>query len=133
MYLATHEGEPPTGDLHPQTHAHAGRTPLRRGEAQRRPTATVGPASRRTLGVSLDNFLVLPNKGAGIMEFTEDLLKRIAGHIASLRLQFGLIRAVLIQMGTNPDEFDKITRQALEGPTFQKARDLVLEELWGGH
>jgi len=26
MYLATHEGEPPTGDLHPHTHAHAGRT-----------------------------------------------------------------------------------------------------------
>src|SRR5712692_1113786 len=26
MYLATHEGEPPTGDFHPQTHAHAGRT-----------------------------------------------------------------------------------------------------------
>src|SRR5262245_5509408 len=27
MYLATHEGEPPTGDFHPHTHAHAGRTP----------------------------------------------------------------------------------------------------------
>src|SRR5215510_6566164 len=27
MYLAMHEGEPPTGDLHPHTHAHAGRTP----------------------------------------------------------------------------------------------------------
>jgi len=27
MYLATHEGEPPTGVLHPHTHAHAGRTP----------------------------------------------------------------------------------------------------------
>ena len=26
MYLATHEGEPPTGDFHPHTHAHAGRT-----------------------------------------------------------------------------------------------------------
>src|SRR5215831_12245123 len=26
MYRATHEGEPPTGDLHPHTHAHAGRT-----------------------------------------------------------------------------------------------------------
>ena len=25
-YLATHEGEPPTGGLHPHTHAHAGRT-----------------------------------------------------------------------------------------------------------
>jgi len=27
MYRVTHEGEPPTGDLHPHTHAHAGRTP----------------------------------------------------------------------------------------------------------
>ena len=26
MYFATHEGEPPTGDFHPHTHAHAGRT-----------------------------------------------------------------------------------------------------------
>ena len=28
MYLVTHEGEPPTGDLHPHTHAHAGRTTI---------------------------------------------------------------------------------------------------------
>jgi len=27
MYLTTHEGEPPTGDFHPHTHAPAGRTP----------------------------------------------------------------------------------------------------------
>ena len=35
MYLAMHEGEPPTGDLHPHPHAHAGRTP--RDEADNRP------------------------------------------------------------------------------------------------
>ena len=27
MYALAHEGEPPTGDFHPHTHAHAGRTP----------------------------------------------------------------------------------------------------------
>src|SRR5262245_52986313 len=27
MYACAHEGEPPTGDFHPHTHAHAGRTP----------------------------------------------------------------------------------------------------------
>ena len=39
MYPAIHEGEPPTGDLHPHTHAHAGRTPL--VPPHRRPLATL--------------------------------------------------------------------------------------------
>jgi len=37
MYLATHESEPPTGDFHPYTHAHAGRTQSRARD--RRPLA----------------------------------------------------------------------------------------------
>ncbi|MBI3249087.1 MAG: hypothetical protein HYZ50_21500 [Deltaproteobacteria bacterium] len=67
------------------------------------------------------------------MELTEDVLRRIAGHIASLRLQFSLIREVLIDLGTDQTEFDRITRHhTLEGAEFQKARDLVLEQLRGG-
>ncbi len=37
MYLVPHEGEPPTGDLHPHTHAHAGRTQSLAGDALQPP------------------------------------------------------------------------------------------------
>jgi predicted RecB family nuclease len=61
MYLATHEGEPPTGDLHPHTHAHAGRT--QRRARDRRPRAVWtererprwgGGPRRVALGAELD-------------------------------------------------------------------------------
>jgi hypothetical protein len=85
------------------------------------------------LDVFLGNFLTLSNTGESLMELTEEMLKRIAGNIADLRLKFGLVREVLIQMGANQKELDRITNQVLEGPEFQKARDLVLEQLRGGH
>lgn len=68
------------------------------------------------------------------MELTEEMLKRIAGQIAELRIQYSLIREVLIQMGAaNASELDRVTREAIQGPVFQQARDLVLEALRGGH
>ena len=67
------------------------------------------------------------------MELTEEMLKRIANQFADLRLRYSLIREVLIQMGANSDELDRIARQATEGPVFQKACALALEQLRGGH
>src|SRR5262245_57420608 len=43
-----HEGEPPTGDLHPHTHAPAGRTPGRARD--RRPVAVWNERERSRLG-----------------------------------------------------------------------------------
>src|SRR5262245_32611379 len=48
MYACAHEGKPPTGDLHPHTHAHAGRTPSRARD--RRPVADWDELGRTRLG-----------------------------------------------------------------------------------
>lgn len=67
------------------------------------------------------------------MEFTEEMLKRIATQLADLRLRFSLLREVLIQMGAKPQELDRVMNQALHEPEFQKLRDQLLEQLRGGH
>lgn len=67
------------------------------------------------------------------MELTEDMLGRIAGSIADLRLRFSLLREALIQMGAKSEELDQVMDQALRGPDFQQARALVLEALRDGH
>jgi hypothetical protein len=67
------------------------------------------------------------------MELTEEMLKRIAGNIADLRVKFMLVQEVLVQMGADREALDKVMNQALDGPEFQKARDLVLEQLRGDY
>ena len=67
------------------------------------------------------------------MEFTEEMLQRIAAQIADLRFKFSLVREVLIQMGAKPQELDRVMDQALHGPEFQQALALVVEALRGGH
>jgi hypothetical protein len=67
------------------------------------------------------------------MELSEDMLKRIASEITELRLQFGLMREVVIQLGAKPGELDRIMNEVLHGPVFQQAHALVLEKLRGGH
>jgi hypothetical protein len=48
MYFAMHEGEPPTGDLHPHTHAHAGRTQER--APYRCPVADAAESEKQRFG-----------------------------------------------------------------------------------
>ena len=68
------------------------------------------------------------------MEFTEEMLRRIAGQLASLQLKFAIVRALLIQRGANGAELDKLLNQSLAGPEFEQARTAILENLSGqGH
>lgn len=67
------------------------------------------------------------------MELTDKMLIRIAGQITELRIQYTIMRQVLIQSGANAQELDRVTTQALHGTEFQKALALVVEALRGGH
>jgi hypothetical protein len=67
------------------------------------------------------------------MELTEEMLKRIAGNIADLRIKVMLLQEVVVQMGADREALEKIANQTLDGPEFQKARDLVLEQLRGDY
>jgi hypothetical protein len=67
------------------------------------------------------------------MEFTEDMLRRIANNIADLRLKFSLAREVLVQIGAYPETMDRVMAETIETPDFQQLRDQVYEQLKGGH
>jgi hypothetical protein len=67
------------------------------------------------------------------MEFTDDMLKRIANSIADLRFKFSITREVLIEMGAYTEVTDKAISEATDTPLFQQFRDQVFEQLKGGH
>jgi hypothetical protein len=67
------------------------------------------------------------------MEFTEDILKRIADNLADLRLRVSLLEQIVAQHHPESEEFEEVVRQATETPDFQQFRTQVLEQLKGSH
>ena len=67
------------------------------------------------------------------MEFTEDMLRRIADHLADLRLRVSLMGQMITQYSPASEEFEKVVQQATETPDFHLFRTQVLEQLRGGH
>jgi hypothetical protein len=67
------------------------------------------------------------------MEFTEDMLVRIADNLADLRLRVSLMGQIIAQHHPESEEFEEIVKQAIETPDFQQFRAQVLEQLKGGH
>ena len=67
------------------------------------------------------------------MEFTEDLLRRIADNFADLRLRVSLLGQMVTQHSPASEEFEEVVQQATETPDFRLFRTQVLEQLKGGH
>jgi hypothetical protein len=85
-------------------------------------------------GTALDVSTSFTLKGESVMEFTEEVLERIAGQLASLQLKFAIVRSLLIQRGASEAGLDQLLNQSLAGPEFEQARTAILEYLHGqGH
>ena len=61
------------------------------------------------------------------MEFTEDMLQRIAHNIADLKLRVSIVGHLVTQ------EIENVVKEAMESPDFQLFRNQIFEQLKGGH
>ena len=66
------------------------------------------------------------------MELTEDMLRRIANNIGSLKLRLDLLQQILTQRGEKLEEFEKLEREA-DSPELRRICDEIFEQLKGDH
>jgi len=66
------------------------------------------------------------------MEMTDDMLRRIANRIVDLWSHTRALEIILVeQLGRNPQELERLLKEARESPEFQSWRDQVFQELKG--
>jgi hypothetical protein len=66
------------------------------------------------------------------MELTEDMLRRIANNLGSLKLRLDLLQQLLTQRGEKLEEFEKLEREA-DSPELRRICDEIFEQLKGDH
>jgi hypothetical protein len=66
------------------------------------------------------------------MELTEDMLRRIANNLGSLKLRLDLLQQMLTQRGEKVEEFEKLEREA-DSPELRRICDEIFEQLKGDH
>jgi len=66
------------------------------------------------------------------MELTEDMLRRIANNLGSLKLRLDLLQQMLTQRGEKLEEFEKLEREA-DSPELRRICDEIFEQLKGNH
>lgn len=66
------------------------------------------------------------------MELTEDMLRRIANNLGSLKLRLDLLQQILTQRGEKFEEFEKLEREA-DSPELRRICDEIFEQLKGDH
>ena len=66
------------------------------------------------------------------MELTEDMLRRIANNLGSLKLRLDLLQQMLTQRGEKLEECEKLEREA-DSPELRRICDEIFEQLKGNH
>jgi hypothetical protein len=66
------------------------------------------------------------------MELTEDMLRRIANNLGSLKLRLDLLQQLLTQRGEKFEEFEELEREA-DSPELRRICDEIFEQLKGDH
>jgi hypothetical protein len=68
------------------------------------------------------------------MELTDDTLRRLMNVIGDLWCKTHALEIIVIeQLGRNPQELERLLKEARESPEFQSWRDQVSEQLKGNH
>lgn len=65
------------------------------------------------------------------MEFTEDLLRRIADTIADAYTQTSAVQIILGRLGRNPRELTDLIEEVRKSPHYQMVCDEIFEKLKG--
>jgi len=66
------------------------------------------------------------------MELTEDMLRRIANNMGSLKLRLDLLQQMLTQRGEKFEAFEKLEQEA-DSPELRRICDEIFEQLKGGY
>ena len=67
-----------------------------------------------------------------MIKLTEDMLRRIANNLGSLKLRLDLLQQMLTQRGAKLEEFEKLEREA-DSPELRRICDEIFEQLKGDH
>ena len=68
------------------------------------------------------------------MELTDDRLRRLMNVIDDLWCKTRALEIIVVeQLGRNPQELERLLKEARESPEFQSWRDQVFEQLKGDH
>lgn len=67
------------------------------------------------------------------MEFTEDMLRRIAFNIADLKVRVSLVGHLIAQESPVAQQFERVVQEAVGTPDFHILHTQIFEQLKGGH
>ena len=68
------------------------------------------------------------------MELTDDTLRRLMNVISDLWCKTQALEIIVVeQLGRNPQELERLLKEARQSPEFQSWRDQVSEQLKGNH
>jgi len=68
------------------------------------------------------------------MEMTDDMLRRLTNVIGDLWCKTQALEIIVVeQLGRNPQELERLLKEARQSPEFQSWRDQLFEELKDDH